>query len=53
MSWEEHMNRAYETKMTKGFLNMEMPEQIKTEHYSNLEKLLHKPPQRKEKYESI
>jgi hypothetical protein len=29
-------------KMTKGFLNMEMPEQIKTKHYSNLEKLLHK-----------
>jgi hypothetical protein len=42
MSWEEHMNRSYETKMTKGFLGMEMPQQIETEHYSKLEKLLHK-----------
>jgi hypothetical protein len=53
MSWEEHMNRAYETKMTKGFLNMEMPEQIKTKHYSNLEKLLHKLTNGKDKNESI
>jgi hypothetical protein len=28
--------------MTKGLFGMEMPEQIKTKHYSNLEKLLHK-----------
>jgi hypothetical protein len=42
MSWEEHMNRAYETKMVKGLLGTEMPEQIKTERYSRLEKLLHK-----------
>jgi hypothetical protein len=40
MSWEEHMNRAYETKMVKGLLGTEMPEQIKTERYSRLEKLL-------------
>tara|TARA_R110002126_G_scaffold263652_1_gene406625 strand:- start:437 stop:643 length:207 start_codon:yes stop_codon:yes gene_type:complete len=53
MSWEEHMNRSYETKMTKGFLNMEMPEQIKTEHYSKLEKLLHKLTNGKDKNESI
>ena len=42
MSWEEHMNRAYETKMVKGLFGTEMPEQIKTERYSRLEKLLHK-----------
>jgi hypothetical protein len=42
MSWEEHMNRAYEIKMEKGFLGMEIPNKIKTEHYSKLEKLLHK-----------
>jgi hypothetical protein len=41
MSWEEHMNRAYETKMVKGLLGMEIPNQIKTERYSRLEKLLH------------
>jgi hypothetical protein len=40
MSWEEHMNRAYETKMVKGLFGTEMPEQIKTERYSRLEKLL-------------
>lgn len=42
MSWEEHMNRAYETKMVKGLLGMEIPNKIKTERYSKLEKLLHK-----------
>jgi hypothetical protein len=48
MSWEEHMNRSYETKMTKGFLGMEMPHctnkipSLLLEHYSKLEKLLHK-----------
>jgi hypothetical protein len=29
MSWEEHMNRAYETKMVKGLLGMEIPNQTK------------------------
>jgi hypothetical protein len=41
MSWEEHMNRAYETKMVEGLLGMEIPNKIKTERYSRLEKLLH------------